>query len=352
VKIAVFGLSITSSWGNAQASNYRGLLWEMAKRGHEVLFFERVTPWYAENRDLPAPSFCHTRFYSALGTLFAEHGLEICGADCVIVGSNLCQGIEVGRWVSQNTRGIKVFYDMDTPATLAALAQGSCKYLSCDLIPRFDLYLTCSGGQAIEEIEQRYGSPAARPLYCSVDPQVHYPLQRRPRWDLGYLGTYCSDRQPGLQSLLCEPAVSWNKGRFAVAGPQYPPEISWPHNTKRIEHVPVNGHRDFYYSQRFTLNLTRRTGQLAGYSPCVRLFEAAACGVPIISDRWSGLEEFFIPGKEILISEHSSDVLRILHYFPEEERRAMGELARKRVLKSHSAARRAEELESYLISVC
>lgn len=351
MKIVVFGLSITSSWGNGHATTYRGLLREMAKRGHEVLFLERDATWYAENRDLPKPSFCRTVLYSSLEEVFGEFGSEICQADCVIVGSYVHEGIEVGKWVTRNARGITAFYDIDTPVTLAALAQGSCKYLSCDLIPRYRLYLSFTGGPTLDRIEQLYGSPAARPLYCSVDPEVHFPLQQQQSWDLGYLGTYSSDRQPGLEKLLCAPAASWPKGRFVVAGPQYPSEIRWPDNAQRIEHLPPESHRDFYCSQRFTLNLTRKDMKQAGFSPSVRLFEAAACAVPVISDHWAGLEQFFVPGDEILIASRSAEVLSILQHFPEKERQAVGERARKRALESHSAARRAEELEQYLTEI-
>jgi spore maturation protein CgeB len=351
MKIVVFGLSITSSWGNGHATTYRGLLREMAKRGHELLFLERDARWYAENRDLPEPPYCRTVLYSSLDQVFAQYGAEIRQADCVIVGSYVHQGIEVGHWVTQHARGITAFYDIDTPVTLAALAHGSCKYLSCDLIPRYRLYLSFTGGPTLDKIEQLYGSPAARPLYCSVDPEIHSPLKQRHCWDLGYLGTYSSDRQPGLERLLCAPAASWPGGRFVVAGPQYPTDIKWPDNAQRIEHLPPESHSGFYCAQRFTLNLTRKDMQQAGYSPSVRLFEAAACAVPVISDQWAGLDEFFEPGKEILVAWSSDQVLSLLREMPEEERRLVGEQARQRALESHSAAKRAEELEGYLTAL-
>ena len=348
MKIVVFGLSITSSWGNGHATTYRGLLREMAGRGHDILFLERDARWYAAHRDLPEPSFCKTLLYSSLESLFGDYGAEIRQADCVLVGSYVHQGIEVCRWVTQNAKGLTAFYDIDTPVTLAALAKDDCKYLSRDLIPSFDMYLSFTGGPTLNEIERRYGSPAARPLYCSVDPLIHHPLQVAPKWDLGYLGTYSGDRQPGLEQLLCRPAKAWGEGRFVVAGAQYPPEIAWPKNTHRIEHLPPESHSEFYCSQRFTLNLTREQMQLAGYSPSVRLFEAAACAVPVISDRWPGLDQFFFPGEEILLASGSDQMLGILKDFPEDERRAVGERARERVLHSHTAACRAEELEGYL----
>ena len=351
MKLVVLGLSITSSWGNGHATTYRGLLREIANMGHEVLFLERDVPWYAEHRDLPNPSFCKTSLYSSLEQLFLDYDSEIRDADCVMVGSYVPDGIEVGKWVTQKAKGITAFYDIDTPVTLAKLVQGTCKYLSKELIPLYHLYLSFTGGPTLKLIENKYNSPAARPLYCSVDPTVHYPLQRQPSWDLGYLGTYSSDRQPGLERLLCRPAANWDTGRFIVAGAQYPDNIQWPKNTDRIEHLPPENHREFYTAQRFTLNVTRKDMIEAGYSPSVRLFEAAACSVPVISDNWPGLDEFFIPGKEIILASTSEEVLRCLREFPEEERRAIGERARRRTLKSHSAARRAEEFLE-IISEC
>jgi spore maturation protein CgeB len=89
----------------------------------------------------------------------------------------------------------------------------------------------------------------------------------------------------------------------------------------------------------------------AGYSPSVRLFEAAACGTPIISDPWPGLDEVFVLGSEILIAETPEDTLRYLRDTPEAERRAIGARARARVLAAHTAAHRAAELEEYALAL-
>ncbi|MCM0083254.1 glycosyltransferase [Geomonas sp. Red32] len=350
MNIVVFGLSITSSWGNGHATTYRGLLREMAGRGHSILFLERDAPWYARNRDLPEPGFCRTVLYQSLPEMMSEFGREVREADCVIVGSYVKEGVEIGKWVTGEAKGITAFYDIDTPVTLADLQDGTCAYLTADLIPRYRLYLSFTGGPTLRVLERQFGSPMARPLYCSVDPDLHYPLVEKPTWDLGYLGTYSNDRQPSLERLLCKPATRWPKGRFVVAGAQYPAEIRWPANTDRIEHLAPDHHRGFYCSQRFTLNLTRRAMRRAGYSPSVRLFEAGACGVPVISDPWPGLDEFFTPGKEILVATEADQVLEILRSYPDEIRRTMGERARTRTLQEHTASRRAEELEGYLLS--
>ena len=217
------------------------------------------------------------------------------------------------------------------------------------LVPRYNMYLSFTGGPTLTRLEQEYGSPAARPLYCSVDPELYYPEPdaHAPLYDLGYMGTYSDDRQPPLDNLLLEPARWWQKGRFVVAGPMYPRSIAWPVNVTRIEHLPPAEHRHFYNAQRFTLNITRADMIQAGYSPSVRLFEAAACGVPILSDHWDGLDTFFALGSEILVTGSPADTLHVLHHLPEPERLALGERARQRVLAHHTAAHRAHELAAH-----
>lgn len=346
-RIVIIGLSVTSSWGNGHATTYRALMRALDRRGHEVLFLERDVPWYRDNRDLPAPPYGRTCLYRSLDELRAEHAEAVRTADLVVVGSYVPDGIAVGEWVTGVAEGVSAFYDIDTPVTLAALERGGAAYLSRELIPRYDLYLSFTGGPTLRRLEREFGSPMARALYCSVDPQAYYPQADDPEWDLGYLGTYAADRQPALERLLLEPARSRPESRFVAAGPAYPEDVDWPRNVKRIEHLPPSEHRGFYNRQRLTLNITRADMVRAGYSPSVRLFEAAACGVPIISDRWPGLDTLFEPGREIFTADTAAQVLRVLS-LPADELREVGERARRRVLGTHTAAHRAGELEAYL----
>jgi spore maturation protein CgeB len=346
-RIVVLGLTITSSWGNGHATTFRGLLRELARRRHEVVFLERDVPWYAENRDLPRPPYCRVNLYSSVSELRDRFTQLIRGADLVIVGSYVPDGAEIGDWVCSTARGLTAFYDIDTPVTLQALKQGSCAYLTPNLIPRYDMYLSFTGGPILRRLERSFGARAARPLYCSFDPAAYFPEQRETRWDLGYMGTFSPDRQPALERLLVEAARLSTRQRFAVAGPGYPPD-GWPDNVERFDHVPACEHRAFYTAQRFTLNLTRADMIRAGYSPSVRLFEAAACGVPIISDYWKGLENIFEPGTEIIISESAGGTKRALDDISERERRAIGRRARRRVLADHTAEHRAVQLETYV----
>ncbi|HZV35025.1 MAG TPA: glycosyltransferase [Verrucomicrobiae bacterium] len=348
LKIVIFGLSITSSWGNGHATTYRGLVRELAGRGHDVLFLERDLAWYAANRDLPKPPYGRTALYENLAQLKKRFTSAVRDADCVIVGSYVHEGAAVGEWVIENAKGVTAFYDIDTPVTLSKLVRAEVDYLTCALIPKYQLYLSFTGGPTLARLEHEFASPMARPLYCSVDPRLYHPRQARLRWDLGYMGTYSEDRQPALERLLLEPARLWPEGRFVVAGPQFPKQIKWPRNVRRIMHLSPARHRNFYNAQKFTLNITRERMVEAGYSPSVRLFEAAACGTPIISDYWEGLEEFFEPGSEILIACSSKDALKYLRTISETERRRIGERARARVLAEHTAEHRAIQLERYV----
>ncbi|MEI6351941.1 MAG: glycosyltransferase [Verrucomicrobiota bacterium] len=350
LRIVILGLSITSSWGNGHATCYRGLVRELTRRGHDVLFLERDKPWYAEQRDLPCPPYGKTRLYKSLGELKRRFSDAVANADCVMVGSYVPDGIQVSRWVLQTARGVTVFYDIDTPVTLAKLAQGDHEYISPELIPCFSMYLSFTGGPTLEKLEQEYGSPMARAFYCSVDPTLYFPEAVTKRFDLGLLGTFSEDRQPALERLLIKPAKDWSEGRFVVAGPLYPDYIHWPGNVERIEHLPPTGHRRFYNAQRFTLNITRAEMIRAGYSPSVRLFEAAACGTPIISDYWPGLEEFLEPGYDVIVAQSPSEVLACLRELDERKLQAIGLRARQRVLKQHTAAHRAAELESLIVN--
>ena len=348
LRIVILGLSITSSWGNGHATTYRSLVRALSQRGHDVLFLERDTPWYGTNRDavdLP-PGSVH--LYNNIDELRGRWRRALADADIVIIGSYVPEGIGVGALVQSIGSGIVAFYDIDTPVTLARLEKGDCPYINRQLVAGFDLYLSFTGGRALQVLERRYGARAARVLYCSVDPDSHTPIAAEPVWGVGYLGTYSADRQPALEELMCGPARHCPKESFAVAGPLYPADISWPANVERIEHVGPDRHGWFYSRQRFTLNITRADMIRMGYSPSVRLFEAAACGVPIISDWWPGLETIFVPGKHILVARSSQEVLSYLHDFPEREQRQLAIRAREHVLMRHTAAHRAIALENYV----
>jgi spore maturation protein CgeB len=349
MKIVVFGLSLSSSWGNGHATTWRALLGALAERGHDIVFLERSRSWFARHRDLKEPDWCRLAFYDELADL-EDFASLVAGADIVIVGSYVPDGGDVAEWVQRTASGTVAFYDIDTPVTLARLRAGDCEYLTPELIPHFDLYLSVTGGPTLRFIEEVYGAPAARVLHCSVDETRYRETPAARRWHLGFLGTYSHDRQPALERLLIEPARQAPDLRFVVAGPHYPTDIDWPRNVERIEHLPPTAHPQFYSSLCWALNVTRADMIAAGHSPSVRLFEAGACGAPIITDEWPGLDGFFEPSNEVVVARTTEDVLSAVRW-SEDDRLRLADAGRRRVLADHTARHRAEEFEAHVAGI-
>ena len=347
--IVFLGLSVTSSWGNAHASTYRALVRALGERGHDVLFLERDLSWYAANRDLPQLPHGGVELYDSLAELH-RFAPALRRADLTIVGSYVPQGIEVCEWVLETAGGACAFYDGDTAVTVASLDRGACAYVSAELLPRFDLYLSSTGGPLLARVERDYAARRARPFYCLVDEGDYCPVDVEPRWDLGYLGTFGRERSDRIEELLLEPARQLPELQFVLGGPGND-DGAYPANVARLEHLLLGKNPVFYCEQRFSLNLARDSAADAGWSPTAELFEAAACGVPVVSDAWDGLDAFFEPGREILVATSADDVVRLLTEVGERERRAIGSRGRRRVLAEHTARRRAVQLERELRAV-
>lgn len=353
LNIVIFGLAITSSWGNGHATTYRSLVKALNHRGHKVAFFERDTAWYAAQRDLPHPSYCKTYLYQSAEDLNLYETL-IGQADLVILGSSVPDAEQLFHKISALSPTCFAFYDLDTPVTLKTLGTEQCSYLTADMIPGFDVYLSFTGGPTLERLQNEYGAKHARSLYCSVDPELYFPetvavgLSEKNyslQYALGYLGNYCADRQPTVQKLLIDTAHKASESKFCIAGAKYPVSVRWPTNTKVFDYIPPYQHRHFYNSQWFTLNITRQDMITAGYSPSVRLFEAGACGTPIISDYWNGLDSFFAIGEEILVAHSTEEVLDYMHMH-QDDRLAIGRRMWQKVHSHHTSAQRALEIEA------
>lgn len=355
MKIAILGLSITSSWGNGHATTFRALCRELHRRGHRIAFLEKDVEWYRSNRDLPDPPYVDLHLYEDWHTDGAALALrEASDADAILLGSYFPDAIAATSLLKQHTAAPLLFYDIDTPITLAALRlHGQCDYLRAQDIPLYAAYLSFTGGPVLREIEDRFGSPRAVPFYCSVDPAAYHRTSAHRDFlcTLSYLGTYAADRQPKLLDLLNKPAAALPAERFLVAGPMYPAATPWSPNVVTHPHLPPADHPALYSSSRFVLNLTRADMVAAGYSPSVRLFEASACAAPILSDTWPGLETFFTPGKEILLAENAAEVLHILTNLTVTEAARIGEAAQARTLAHHTSAKRAEHFEAILNTV-
>jgi len=348
MKIVIYGLTITSAWGNGHATTYRSLVRALARLGHKVRFIEKDVEWYRNNRDLPEPEFCSVRLYDDWAAEERSLVREAADSDAVMVGSYFPDAIAATRALLNAGHGPLLFYDIDTPITMSHLrASGRCEYLEVELIPHYSAYLSFTGGPILKELEDKFGSPQAVPFYCSVDPAHYRPraVRREYRCDLSYLGTYAADRQPKLMDFLNSTARLLRDRKFIVAGAMYPEDVKWSRNVRRITHVSPPEHPAFYSSSRFTLNLTRDDMVAAGYSPSVRLFEASACGATILSDDWAGLSQFLTPGDEILLPRDAEEIADILSDMSDEQRLRIGDRARERILAEHTSLHRAREFE-------
>jgi spore maturation protein CgeB len=350
MRIVVFGLSITSSWGNGHATLWRGLVAALAKLGHEVVFFERDQPWYAENRDAAVVPGCELVLYRDWREIRMRAGHMLRDADAAIVTSFCPDGVAALALLRRESRPLRVFYDLDTPVTLAMIARGDAlEAIGPDGLRDYELVLSFTGGPALDRLREDLGAGAVVPLYGHADPAVHRPAAPQPAFtaDLSYIGTYAADRQSGVEALFVEPARRAPWRRFVLAGAQYPPDFPWTQNIHFVRHLPPGDHPAFYASSALTLNVTREAMATAGWCPSGRLFEAAACGAAIVTDAWPGLESFFEPDREIIVARDTADVLAALTE-PAEALAAIGQAARRRLLDEHTAAHRARELAGVL----
>lgn len=348
MKIVVFGLTVSSSWGNGHATLWRGLCRALSARGHRVVFYEHDVPYYAMNRDLDRIPGGELVLYRAWGEARARAAADVRDADVAMVTSYCPHGIEAGELVLGAHRPLRIFYDLDTPITLSRLSRGeTTTYIGPRGLADYDLVLSYTGGAALTRLQEQLGARRVAPLYGHVDPEVHRPVQPIPRFaaDLSYLGTYAADRQAALEALFIAPARQRPERRFLLGGAQYPQDFPWTENIFFVRHLPPPEHPAFFASSRLTLNITRQAMAEMGWCPSGRLFEAAACGTPILSDDWEGLDAFFTPGREILVAKTTEDAVRALDLDPEELER-IARNARERVLSEHTSARRARDFEA------
>ena len=350
MKLVIFGLTVSSSWGNGHATLWRGLIKALAARGHDVVFLERDVPYYAMNRDLHALDGGTLVLYPGWEQNLRTARAHLADADVAMVTSYQADGIAATGLVLESPAAVKVFYDLDTPITLDALASGKeVAYLGPRGLADFDLVLSYTGGDALRQLRARLGARRVAPLYGHVDPDVHRPVapEEDYRADLSYLGTYADDRQAALERLFIQATHQLPEQRFLIAGAQYPREFPWAKNIWFRKHLAPSQHPAFFSSSGWTLNVTRRAMAEMGWCPSGRLFEAAACGCPVISDAWEGLDAFFAPGEEIVLARDTGDVVRAMR-MSGGERDALARRARERTLDEHTSARRAAELEALL----
>ncbi len=345
MNIVIFGLAVSSSWGNGHAALWRGLINGLLQDGHRVTFFERDQTFYAGNRDLTElPPGGSLLLYSDWAAVTGQAQYCVAAADVAMVTSYCPDALAATHLIGEAGRALSCFYDLDTPVTLARLAAGeSVDYLGPDGLAPYDLVLSYTGGGALEALRTQLGARQVVPIYGSVDPALHCPVQAQRQTLLSYLGTYAADRQAALEALFVEPARRRPADKFVIGGAQYPAAFPWTDNIWFVRHLPPSEHPAFYCSSRITLNVTRAAMAQMGYCPSGRLFEAAACGTPILSDDWDGLAQFFTPGEEILVAADTQGAMAALD-LPDATLAAIARRARERTLAEHTAQKRAREM--------
>ncbi len=339
-RFVFIGWSITSVWGNSHASVYRTLLRALVARGHHVLFLERLSDEAASVRDLPL-ACGEVQFYGSIDDLRARFARDIRTAHCVVVGSSIEEGDQIAQWVLETARGVRAFYDFDPAATLVSL--------DTHPVHEFDLYLSLTGGSTLAQVASRLATTSARALHCSFDPAWHTPMDATKQWELGYVSSDAPEERLMVDHYLLEVARRMPKRRFVVAGSICDDNRQWPSNVRRIAPVMNTHQRGFYAQQRYALNLTPPTAKAV--APHSRLFQAAACGTPIITDHWEGLDQFFEPGAEVLVAQSPDDVVQHLCEVPDPVRKALSARARRRLLRAHTPSHRARALERYVEEV-
>lgn len=348
MKITIFGLTLSSSWANGHATPYRAILRALHRRGARIVFFEKDVPYYAKHRDFTCCDYCDLRLYSDWDETRDRALREARDSDVVVTASYTPEGARINDDTLQLHGPLHIFYDLDTPITLNRLASGALNYLREEQIPLFDLYLSFTGGGVLHRLEDVFGARLARPLYGCVDPDVYFRVAPRPEFAsaLSYLGTYAPDRQAKLEELFCGPARRNPELPFLLAGSLYPENSNWPASVRRLEHVAPADHPALYSSSRATLNITRQEMAESGFCPSGRFFEAAACGTPILTDWWEGLDFFFDPQRDLCTVNSASDVVAALQK-PDAELAQIAERARCRTLDEHTGERRAAEFLSH-----
>jgi spore maturation protein CgeB len=349
MKITVFGLTLSSSWGNGHATPYRAIIRALDRMGHAVHFFEKDVPYYSSRRDFDSCDYCELTLYPDWAAVRDRALSAAADSDVVITASFLPEGRRINDDILDLGRPLHVFYDLDTPVTLNNLRHGQVEYLDAVQIPEFDLLLSFTGGKVLSTLQDEYRARMVRPLYGCVDPDDYCRVAPVGKFqcDLSYMGTYSADRQAKLDALLLEPSRRHLEKQFLLAGSLYPWNWQWPQNVRRMDHVAPAEHSSFYSSSRLTLNITRGEMAANGWCPSGRFFEAAACSTPLITDAWEGLDSFFDLTSELRVVASPKDVEAALSS-SDDELQSMAERAQQRTLDAHTGNVRAHQLLQYI----
>jgi spore maturation protein CgeB len=351
MKIAFYGSSLLSSYWNGAATYYRGMLSELGRRGYEVVFYEPDAFDRQAHRDIDPPDWAKVVVYSATESACQAVIAEAADAEVVVKASGVGvfdDELLEGVMALAHPSAVKIFWDVDAPATLAALRADASLPMH-RVLPKLDLVLTYGGGPPVISAYEALGARVCRPVYNALDPSTHHPVPREARFegDLNFLANRLPDREARVEEFFLRPAAALPDRRFLIGGNGWD-DKPMPANVRKIGHVGTADHNAFNTSPLAVLNVARDSMADVGFSPATRVFEAAGAGACLITDAWEGIELFLNPDEEVLVARDGQDVAEHLKGLTPERARAIGEAARQRIVGEHTYARRAAEVDALL----
>jgi spore maturation protein CgeB len=351
MNIAFFGSSLVSAYWNGAATYYRGIVRALAARGHHVTFYEPDAYDRQKNRDIDDPAWARVVVYPATEAAVREQLASVRAADLVIKASGVGvfdELLEAAVLEFRGPRTLVAFWDVDAPATLERMEKNPADPFRA-LVPRYDLILTYGGGDPVVRAYEQFGARKCEPIYNALDPDTHHPVPADPRFaaDLAFLGNRLPDREARVEEFFLGAAGAAPHKLFLLGGNGWA-DKAVPPNVRRAGHVFTRDHNAFNCTPRATLNINRESMARFGFSPPTRVFEAAGAGACLITDYWPGIELFLEPDREVLVARHGADVAAHLEALTPERSRAIGEAARRRVLREHTYAHRGAQLDELL----
>jgi spore maturation protein CgeB len=351
MRIAFYGSSLLSSYWNGAATYYRGLLSDLARRGHEIVFYEPDAFDRQSHRDIDPPDWAKVVVYPATDEAVRKVIAEAGKADVVVKASGVGVFDDVllaGVVAASRPDAIRIFWDVDAPATLAEIGADPGHPLRRAL-PALDMVLTYGGGPPVVDAYRRFRARNCTPIYNALDPETHFPVPAEPRFaaDLAFLGNRLPDRERRVEVFFLAPAARLPARQFLIGGSGWETR-PMPPNVRSIGHVPTADHNAFNASAMAVLNIARDSMATNGFSPATRVFEAAGAAACIVTDAWEGIELFLRPDEEILVARDGADVADHLARLTPARAREIGEAARRRILAEHTYSRRGAEVDAIL----
>ena len=349
MRIAFFGSSLVSSYWNGAATYYRGIVRALGGRGHAITFYEPDAYERQQHRDIDDPPWAEVVVWEPTAARARELVAGAAGADLVVKASGVgVLDAELEAATAALEGPVRVFWDVDAPATLGRVESDPGDAFR-GLIPRYDLVLTYGGGDPVVERYRVLGARDCVPVYNALDPETHHPVEPDPRFecDLAFLGNRLPDREARVDELFLRAAALAPDRRFVFGGSGWE-DKPLPPNVRHLGHVGTGDHNVLNSTPLAVLNVTRDSMVANGWSPPTRVFEAAGAGACIITDEWEGIELFLEPAAEVLIARDGQAVASHVEGLTLERAREIGRAARERVLREHTYAQRAEQVEDVL----